>query len=469
MSHNLLNNVDANIQSLHQKALIEVQQRVRNGPTQADCDSLARYLTNVFYPDTQTNAKIQQTHDNMLTTIKSAFEKEANRTISNFSMGSSDVQYTAISEDKIGQVAREAHEAFEHKTHIYRSTIEQRFQKIKTALENIRRAEDATRIEQTALAELNELYNLLNELRQLQGDSKGKIGLPPNSELLAQINYADALYQKLSYDTMFTPQDYGNILEYALNFLNYQTQIAKEGITDELIQEVAKTQGTQVLKQGKIFQPTTAKHTITIGKGKSKMVIDIQPYNPDAGGRQGKIDVELNWGDNNTVPRNFRISAKNWNKNMKDFGETQLGYALWRTLDDTGTRTYAHALGGNETVNDTVKKAHELAKLSIIADTVMGYSQKSNYADVLVINQRSAKTVVVISLKDYFEKLNLSTVKIGSYQEGRVHKDLKQIYTKYHNIKDYEDIALSYLMSNHKVRITYNEIIKNVDLTGQSS
>jgi hypothetical protein len=51
-----------------------------------------------------------------------------------------------------------------------------------------------------------------------------------------------------------------------------------------------------------------------------------------------------------------------------------------------------------------LQDAHNLAKLSIVADILMGYSQSNAYADTLVINLRSgsASQIIVKSLKEVF-------------------------------------------------------------------
>jgi hypothetical protein len=41
------------------------------------------------------------------------------------------------------------------------------------------------------------------------------------------------------------------------------------------------------------------------------------------------------------------------------------------------------------------ESAHDMAKFAIVLDTLMGYSQKNNWADTLVINLRAKKHVVV--------------------------------------------------------------------------
>jgi hypothetical protein len=126
------------------------------------------------------------------------------------------------------------------------------------------------------------------------------------------------------------------------------------------------------------------------------------------------MDIELKIADMPNLPK-FRVSAKNWGT-LKDLGSTSLAYALIRSLNVEKTLEYAYALT-DRGKSAPLKTAHELAKLAIVADIMMGYSQTTQYADTLVINHRAAKRVIVEPMKDIFYNLEnkLSNLKIKGY------------------------------------------------------
>jgi hypothetical protein len=84
------------------------------------------------------------------------------------------------------------------------------------------------------------------------------------------------------------------------------------------------------------------------------------------------MDILLKLPDIANQP--FRISAKNWNS-ANDFGETNLWYALSRTVSKkTALEHYMYSLAAYEANDNQLKAAHNLAKMSVFLDTIMGYS-----------------------------------------------------------------------------------------------
>jgi hypothetical protein len=111
---------------------------------------------------------------------------------------------------------------------------------------------------------------------------------------------------------------------------------------------------------------------------------------------------------------NFRASLKNWDQlSGRDFGETSVGSALIRTIGAEGiiNDIFIPILSKEEDIKQYRDNAHQIAQISLLVDILMGYSQENNYADTIIINERSKKTIKVISIQDVLdnlkEKLNL--------------------------------------------------------------
>ena len=129
---------------------------------------------------------------------------------------------------------------------------------------------------------------------------------------------------------------------------------------------------------------------------------------------------------------------------------------------------YIYALQDKK-AGSLLQQAHDLAKLSIVADILMGYSQKNNYADVLVVNLRSQSNpqIIVKSLKDIFDDLenNLDKLRqsVSNYEDSVLEKRLQTIRQKLRaeNSKTYADMALNYLNSVN-VTVYYNQLMNTV-------
>ena len=137
-------------------------------------------------------------------------------------------------------------------------------------------------------------------------------------------------------------------------------------------------------------------------------------FNPDKD-RQGKMDVEFmfNTEAKQTIP--FRISAKNWQTLDRDFGETNVIYALLRSAGNESAVEYAFAMQDKDATN--LSAAHRLAKYSLLVDILMGYSQQNNYADTIVINVRNEQRVIVASIIDIVDQINadLNSFNLAGY------------------------------------------------------
>lgn len=165
-------------------------------------------------------------------------------------------------------------------------------------------------------------------------------------------------------------------------------------------------------------------------KGNSLSFNVTDEFNADSL-RQQKMDIELEWGKNIKgikKDNSYRVSMKNWSNLEGDFGKTPVIYAILRTLGKENTNRYLYSLQENtylkrvEGYSAIVQQAHQLAKYSILVDTLMGYSQKKGYADTLFINVRSQQRVIIIPIYDIIKEVykRLDNINVLNYKEDTV-------------------------------------------------
>lgn len=252
------------------------------------------------------------------------------------------------------------------------------------------------------------------------------------------LKYIEKIGKALS-QFVVTPQEYGVILEYAIELLNTNILETEEEITDDMIKDLAqsmeKTTGSKSVNRGgfnfdvlidlKNFTTETKKKnksiaeyfTLSDGQG-SDLVFEFNPKLDGGGAKMGKVDVNLTSNFSTTAGQNYRSSIKNWKNSFSEetnFGQTSLFHALNRTgrsvLED-----YVWKLQYPQTsVNGEAKILHEkywniskdIGKIVIYSDIIMGLSQgrqgskgQLGYADTLFINDRINKKFRVINISD---------------------------------------------------------------------
>lgn len=228
-------------------------------------------------------------------------------------------------------------------------------------------------------------------------------------------------------NTIATPSQLG---DFSMDIKGKALEVLLQGIADEYVELLKNNQTSNLFKeitseniQTKIEQRTsgtpgsqsqkeTDSETITIGNTKIKIQSDFNPYKD----RQGKMDVEMVSTTNIPETKNssidFRISAKNWS-NFSDFGETWYIYGIIRSLqefDNSGKVldsfiSQLHDYYSNtEESKINVKEIHNIAKYSLAIDILMGYSQKQQSANIVVINLQG-KEFIVFSIGEVFQKI----------------------------------------------------------------
>lgn len=168
------------------------------------------------------------------------------------------------------------------------------------------------------------------------------------------------------------------------------------------------------------------------------ITIKCEHFNPFTE-RQGKADVIFNTkiegNPSDLKPPLFKISAKNWGA-ANDFGETAWIYGVIRSLGRMPS-TLASLLNqfkneyskGENNQETALQEAHNLAKYALTADLLMGYSQKEQSANMVVIHFQQKKDFVVFPILPVLEEL---------YKEQ---KSLSSVLSNYPKDKDFTRAA----------------------------
>lgn len=456
-----------------EEARDNILSRLNNKATVEQCKKLETFFNHAFYPEKYGQGDGSQYYTNIIRAVEAAYQQKYNTALNNFSMGASDVTY-GVQPDGLPQLIRERHEAFVHKEKIYISTLESRLNRVKQVLNQIDASNGGAVLDdlkKDLVSLQSNLQNLLN-IKDVQTNKNGAfLDLEHNDDLYQAVQIIDAQFEAASQvGGIFGPRDYGQILEWVLQAFDASTEplieeIGEDIIQKELIDKMTKTAGSDTTgKNGLSVSINGIKYDtdyikkppksgeVTISNGTESFSFKYtQGFKPDSD-RQGKMDVNFTFNDEGTyVP--FRISAKNWKTLDRDFGSTPLIYALLRTLGDESATEYAFAMQ-DEKNDNVVKSSHQMAKYAIIADILMGYSQENNYADTLLINDRAASRVIVVSLVDLMEKIysKIEDQKIQGYNDDVIHNRmiiLRQAVAKAKQSRSsmYKSLAYKYMQS----------------------
>ena len=394
-------------------------------------DGLEKYLNKLFYPKNTVDKKLTEQYMNR---VVQAYEGYTRKKLNNanFSM---DQELTLASPEAGFKMLRERWEHFTHKEKIQKDTLKIRLEKVEEMIKRLPNLKSAIDNYEEIVEQTDALKKSLERLIQKTGANEWlKLD---NQDILAEVAQMDEMFAALSTVTIL-PSDYGDILEIALGLLQYDMNSVTDEVVAELVKDMTKGTGSTKgrSKAGtEVFistQDFLNDKTQNKRKGYKFTVDNLEIIsNPASGGRQGKIDVLLNLPDIANQP--FRISAKNWNS-VNDFGETNLWYALSRTVSKkTALEHYMYSLAAYEANQNQLKAAHDLAKMSVFLDTIMGYSEQNNYVDTLVINDRSKRKVHVFSIRRLLQNFrdNTSHIVITGYDENNVISSARLAYDRY--------------------------------------
>lgn len=456
-----------------------ILKRLNGKASVEDCKNLQDFFNHAFYPEKYGDGDGSQYYNKIIKAVEAAYQEQYDKKLNNFSMGASSITY-GYNADELPKLIREKYEDFNHKEKIYVSTLELRLKKVKDLLQeiDINNADENIKEIGKNLDFLRKNLEDLLSIKDISFDGKNQafLDLKKNNGIYKKVKKIDELYQALSQSGgIFRPQDYGQILEWVLQAFDASKEplideISEDIIEKEFIEKMTKTAGSLTTGQSfldirtpkvqfdnKYIKKKTKKEEKTKveikgDKGSFKFE-HISGFKPDTD-RQGKMDVEFIFNNNGKyIP--FRISAKNWKYlSGHDFGHTALIYALLRTLGEGITEDYIYIMQ-DENNKDIVKQGHNLAKYSILADILIGYSQKNNYADTILINDRQGKRVIVISLIDLMEKIyeKIKSQEVKGYQDNQIHKNMiimRQAIEKQRQkgrSRAYRDLAFKYMQS----------------------
>lgn len=136
--------------------------------------------------------------------------------------------------------------------------------------------------------------------------------------------------------------------------------------------------------------------------------------------RSSKMDVEIKFN----TGKSTRLSLKNWGNIestnfLSGMGTTNTLGALLRSTGEINVNNYSLVLLSNR--NSLLSSAHEYAKIGIATDILMGISQRYNWAEELVINDRSRKHIYVFNMPLLIQNLS-NDLEISGYQENSLHQ-----------------------------------------------
>jgi hypothetical protein len=99
-----------------------------------------------------------------------------------------------------------------------------------------------------------------------------------------------------------------------------------------------------------------------------------------------------------------------------------------------------YALGVSS--ENSLENAHNFAKMAIVLDTLVGYSQKENWVDTLVINDRKSGKIIVEHIPTLVNKYakgdTSSKLSVIGYPEGTIRDYSEKLYESH--ISEAKDI-----------------------------
>lgn len=338
----------------------------------------------------------------------------------------------------LGSKANEAAEdptsrASIQKAHALIKTIEQNVQ---TLLDNPSSNAVKTKLEKIK----KEMNNMENEIQKMQNQINKDSG-----KTRVFLSYKDADFWHLKFNLLLLER-YANLINLLpdrkaigdalenviLNAYNKETEIKLNGLTKR-ISNVLKTGDKPASRTS--FSKNGIALTVAVdfsGLDKlnkiNKNLVEGLKYNSEnlkinyvpQEEKQSKMDIEVSFEDGSS----HRFSLKNWaNLTSTNYlygaGSTDTLSALIRSGGIDNTNNYSLALLSNN--ENVLTVAHRFAKISIVADILMGISQESRWANELVIHDRSKRQFYVFNIPTLIQNLG-SQLEIIGYREDSLNK-----------------------------------------------
>ena len=417
-------------------------------------------LNDLFYPQSQSKDKQKSKRE----AIFKAATKVLGERIDKEIISLKELPEKTLTELDEYKAKRAEYEQFSHKQSIKLQTLKNRYEAVGKALEKI--TESKTAYE--ALDSMEELKTQLKNYKVLVNEiistsskeqETEKITFSEGDTIWDDINALDELFEDISVQTQLPTKTIGDILEIVLGYYSfYNTNKQIQGTVEELQEIVLGEKKTSSVveanKENKTI--TTAltpkkrskgndKQKYTIGIGSKTLAIEIVPSYNDAYGRSQKMDIVLNLPElNKKEVSPLRVSAKNWHELKGDFGTTSMAYAITRSynkfqkgstdLSNSNSLLYQtfKEIGAEKKEEGQqlqVQDAHNLAKYSIAADILMGYSQSEGYVDTIIINDRTKPKIHVINLNTLMNNIytNIRDFKVFNYDKETFEANFKNI------------------------------------------
>lgn len=367
--------------------------------------------------------------------------------------------------------------------------------------DNIKSLQSQIDIRKKELNSLSESITLKKVTTGLQGKERENI--------VKDINAVHAFYSSLITEkkkSRISNTELGTILEFAMVAFGEILGLEEEVISNELlyeglIKDLEKKRSWRgqesVDRGGKLLNmavdagftkevefinkkgQTSKKTVINLDDG-SNIVFDYYGSTNAIANAQGKVDVAFNYKENDQVTQ-LRASLKNWQQASRDFGDTSILNGIQRSFNSVGTvERYVMSLqhpivtirkdGSRKeykNAHDNLSKAHLSAQVAIVADILLGYSQRSGHANIAILYIKG-KGFKVLDLVDELEKYvgndvmaSPHTKLIGYNVEGlqsMAQRTRQAVLARSHklekgNTQNYYGIMYNYLKSQ---RVTLN-------------
>lgn len=460
--------------------------------------ALEEYLQGIFYPETIKHITTSQQKINKIiqSSMSEYLSNILQKTIENYEFDLNKISGIKRTDQVI---PIKQYESFSHKQYIQIETLERRMQAAQEALVNLSIQDFELQTYDKLVQNLQDIIDICNKLisqNELHTKSSNEIPiikLDKDTSLFEMIKILDEKFHTVSYlyDMPIPNWLLGEIFEKSLDLAFSLIDI--ENMATNLVEEKIK----EIMTKKTAGAATTSRGKLTVGIKGYEIVDEVERKNKDGeitgfdyiikspttnhtfkingvfSNKQQKMDIELNFKDNvsNEIlsGKNFRTSAKNWTTlSGHDFGETDLQGAILRSstlVDAIAFGLQLGYIGYNKESNLTYEtQLHHFARINLLLDIVMGYSQESGYANVLIINDRAMKRIrvysirsILDSLKDDIELLSKSS----NYNEEQVKETLVKSgidWTDRLNIQEYENLLLNALK---KMKFNINTQILN--------
>lgn len=373
---------------------------------------------------------------------------------------------------------------YQSKQYIKNTTLTKAIEDLKNVISKIESTPNYINIEtlSNALKQCNAYIEEGNEILKQEvtkffGD---KSYLSNSKDAVKIINLANTLNKMINNPNRITNDEAGKIFERALARVNFIEQYGEDIIFNDnksldltnyhfgskpvergsgnLINFTIKT---NLVNDNEILDKAKNKYNTNFKINEKNMEISYS-YNPYAA-KQGKMDVSIKLSDEQAEP--YRISAKNWMHNgTGDLGNTNIFGGIARSVNGNMTVINAYKLAvlkpkedqmdsnGDKVPNNiSAQDAHDFAKMALKADVAMGLSQKTGYANVLVVN--NGKEIKVYDLFDIVKNNNLA-----GYNEGTIEGEANNAYEKIESlIRDRTNTYLNLMtLALQKMKVTIN-------------